>query len=94
MTSRWLGAGARDQRDDAARASMEAGVADLEFGHVGRLSHKLVWLVGGRARYRGRVSASRVFVVRFVAGLVFGVLWPEKMAEARRRERSLKGVVL
>jgi hypothetical protein len=38
------------------------------------------------------MSAQREFLIKFVSGTIFGVLWPERMARDRRRRQSLKGV--
>jgi hypothetical protein len=38
------------------------------------------------------LSPLRRFLIMFVAGTIFGVLWPERMAKNRRRITSLKGI--
>jgi hypothetical protein len=36
----------------------------------------------------------RSALFKFVAETIFGVLWPKRMAEDRRRRQSLKGILL
>jgi len=38
------------------------------------------------------VSSQREFLIKFVSGTIFGVLWPERMARDRRRMQSPKGI--
>jgi hypothetical protein len=45
-----------------------------------------------QARYGGIVSQQREFLIKFVSGTIFGVLWPERMAHDRRRRQSPKGI--
>jgi hypothetical protein len=40
------------------------------------------------------LSAKREFLIKLVSGTVFEVLWPERMARARRRRHSLRGIAV